>query len=154
LVLHGLVRIKTTKLCAIPGLRGRDPKEITLKNLSKIIHARVTEIIESVYAQRSKTTVTRSKRKKLIAGVVLTGGGSQLKHLKQLVEYITGMDTRIGFPNEHLAGDEHCRQQTASPTFATAVGLVMKASTTSALKCLAKLIMNRQMKRQNRQSNP
>jgi cell division protein FtsA len=56
---------------------------------------------------------------------VLTGGGSQLKHLKQLVEYITGMDTRIGFPNEHLAGDSEA--EIASPTYATAVGLLMNA---------------------------
>lgn len=53
----------------------------------------------------------------------MTGGGSQLKHLKQLVEYITGMDTRIGYPNEHLAGDSD--EDIASPLFATAVGLVM-----------------------------
>jgi cell division protein FtsA len=39
----------------------------------------------------------RRPRKKLIAGIVLTGGGAQLKHIKQLVEYITGMDTRIGY---------------------------------------------------------
>ena len=64
-------------------------------------------------------------KKKLIAGIVLTGGGSQLKHLKQLVEYITGMDTRVGYPNEHLAGDSD--PQTTSPTFSTAVGLLMNA---------------------------
>ena len=56
---------------------------------------------------------------------MITGGGSQLKHLKQLVEYITGMDTRIGFPNEHLAGDSENDQ--ASPVFSTAVGLLMTA---------------------------
>jgi cell division protein FtsA len=61
----------------------------------------------------------------LIAGIVLTGGGSQLKHLKQLVEYITGMDTRIGYPNEHLAGDSD--PEIASPMYATAVGLLMNA---------------------------
>ena len=116
---------KDNEIVAIPGLRGRDPKEITLKNLSKIIHARVTEIIESVYAE-IKNYGHEEQKKKLIAGIVLTGGGSQLKHLKQLVEYITGMDTRIGFPNEHLAGDEHA-ESTASPMFSTAVGLVMKA---------------------------
>ena len=116
---------KDNEIVAIPGLRGRDPKEITLKNLSKIIHARVTEIIESVYTE-IKNYGHEEQKKKLIAGIVLTGGGSQLKHLKQLVEYITGMDTRIGFPNEHLAGDEHA-ESTASPMFSTAVGLVMKA---------------------------
>lgn len=115
---------KDNEIVSIPGLRGRDPKEITLKNLSKIIHARVTEIIEQVYAE-IKNYGHEDKKKQLIAGVVLTGGGSQLKHLKQLVEYITGMDTRIGYPNEHLAGDT--QPETASPTFATAVGLVMKA---------------------------
>lgn len=116
---------KDNEIVSIPGLRGRDSKEITLKNLSKIIHARVTEIIERVYAE-IKNYGHEDQKKKLIAGIVLTGGGSQLKHLKQLVEYITGMDTRIGFPNEHLAGDEHA-ESTASPMFATAVGLVMKA---------------------------
>jgi len=64
-------------------------------------------------------------RKKLIAGIVLTGGGSQLKHIKQLVEYITGMDTRIGYPNEHLAGNSS--EEISSPLFATAVGLVMNS---------------------------
>lgn len=115
---------KDNEIVSIPGLRGRDPKEITLKNLSKIIHARVTEIIEQVYTE-IKNYGHEEQKKKLIAGVVLTGGGSQLKHLKQLVEYITGMDTRIGYPNEHLAGDT--QPETASPTFATAVGLVMNA---------------------------
>ncbi|MCB0423324.1 MAG: cell division protein FtsA, partial [Mangrovimonas sp.] len=95
---------KDNEIVSIPGLRGREPKEITLKNLSKIIHARVVEIIEQVYLE-IKNYGHEEQKKKLIAGIVLTGGGSQLKHLKQLVEYITGMDTRIGFPNEHLAGD-------------------------------------------------
>ena len=63
------------------------------------------------------------QKKKLIAGIVLTGGGSQLKHLKQLVEYVTGMDTRVGYPNEHLAGDTD--KNVTSPLYATAVGLVM-----------------------------
>ena len=65
------------------------------------------------------------QKKKLIAGIVLTGGGSQLKHLKQLVEYVTGMDTRIGLPNEHLAGNNSI--EISDPTFATAVGLVMNS---------------------------
>ncbi|MCF1190833.1 cell division protein FtsA [Mangrovimonas sp. AS39] len=113
---------KDNEIVSIPGLRGREPKEITLKNLSKIIHARVVEIIEQVYLE-IKNYGHEEQKKKLIAGIVLTGGGSQLKHLKQLVEYITGMDTRIGYPNEHLAGDSD--DEVTSPLFATAVGLVM-----------------------------
>ena len=114
---------KETEIVSIPGLRGREPKEITLKNLSKIIHARVQEIIEHVYLE-VKNYGHETAKGKLIAGIVLTGGGSQLKHLRQLVEYITGMDARIGFPNEHLAGDSE--DALSSPSYATAVGLLME----------------------------
>lgn len=120
---------KDNEIVSIPGLRGREPKEITLKNLSKIIHARVVEIIEQVYME-IKNYGHEDQKKKLIGGIVLTGGGSQLKHLKQLVEYITGMDTRIGYPNEHLAGDS--TQDIASPLYATGVGLLMNAIETNA----------------------
>ncbi|MCR9183244.1 MAG: cell division protein FtsA [Flavobacteriaceae bacterium] len=115
---------KDNEIVSIPGLRGREPKEITLKNLSKIIHARVVEIIEQVYAE-IKAYGHDEQKKKLIAGIVITGGGAELKHLKQLVEYTTGMDTRIGFPNEHLAGNSDT--ETLSPIYATAVGLVLNS---------------------------
>lgn len=125
---------KENEIVSIPGLRGRDPKEISLKNLSKIIHARVVEIIEQVYME-IKNYGHEEQKKKLIAGIVLTGGGSQLKHLKQLVEYVTGMDTRVGLPNEHLAGNNSI--EISNPTFATAVGLVM-----NSMKNRKKLNMN------------
>ena len=114
---------KENEIVSIPGLRGREPKEITLKNLSKIIHARVVEIVEQTYVE-IRNYGHEEPKKKLIAGIVLTGGGSQLNHIKQLVEYITGMDTRIGYPNEHLAGDSD--ENFSSPMYATAVGLLMK----------------------------
>lgn len=113
---------KDNEIVSIPGLRGRDPKEITLKNLSKIIHARVVEIIEQVYLE-IRNYGHEEPKKKLIAGIVLTGGGAELKHIKQLVEYVTGMDTRIGYPNENLAGDSD--ESLSSPQYATAVGLLM-----------------------------
>ena len=91
--------------------------------LSKIIHARLVEIIDQVYVE-IKNYGHEEGKKKLIAGIVLTGGGSQLKHIKQLFEYETGMDTRVGFPNEHLANGS--RLEIESPMYATAVGLVMK----------------------------
>lgn len=108
------------EIVAIPGLRGRPPKEISLKNLASIIQARMEEIIEHIYYEIKNS----GYEKKLIAGIVLTGGGAQLKHLSQLTEFITGMDTRIGYPNEHLAND--VPEDLASPMYATGVGLVIE----------------------------
>ncbi|MCB9014173.1 MAG: cell division protein FtsA [Lentimicrobiaceae bacterium] len=107
------------EIVAIPGLRGRPPKEITLKNLASIIQARMEEIIEHVYFEIKNSGF----EKKLIAGIVLTGGGAQLKHITQLTEFITGMDTRIGYPNEHLAPG--VPEEMASPMYATGIGLVI-----------------------------
>lgn len=110
---------KEEEIVAIPGLRGRPPKEITLKNLASIIQARMEEIIEHIYFEIKNS----GYEKKLIAGIVLTGGGSQLKHIAQLNEFMTGMDTRIGYPNEHLAND--VPDEMAMPMFATGIGLVI-----------------------------
>ncbi|KAF5058500.1 Cell division protein FtsA [anaerobic digester metagenome] len=107
------------EVVAIPGLRGRPPKEITLRNLASIIQARMEEIIEHIYFEIKNS----GYEKKLIAGIVLTGGGAQLKHITQLTEFITGMDTRIGYPNEHLAPD--IPEEMASPAYATGIGLVI-----------------------------
>jgi cell division protein FtsA len=107
------------EIVCIPGLRGRPPKEIAVKNLSHIIQARMEEIVEHVYYEIKNS----GYEKKLIAGIVVTGGGAQLKHITQLIEYITGMDTRVGYPNEHLAKSS---EEVTSPMFATGVGLVMK----------------------------
>ena len=120
---------KDSEIVSIPGLRGRDPKEISLKTLSKIINARVVEILEQAYLE-IKNYGHEDSKKKLIAGIVLTGGGSQLRHLKQLTEYVTGMDTRIGFPGEHLAGDSN----EYNPIYSTAVGLLMKAIENNSLE--------------------
>ncbi|PTM05574.1 MAG: cell division protein FtsA [Bacteroidetes bacterium] len=114
---------KENEIVSIPGLRGREPKEISMKMLSKIINARVVEIIEQVYVEIKNYGYNENK-KKLIAGIVLTGGGSQLKHIKQLVEFVTGMDTRIGYPNEHLASPSS--EELTSPAYATAVGLILE----------------------------
>jgi cell division protein FtsA len=108
------------EIVAIPGLRGRPPKEISLKNLASIIQARMEEIVEHIYFEIKNS----GYEKKLIAGIVLTGGGALLKHLPQLTEFITGMDTRIGYPNEHLAND--VAEDLASPMYATGIGLVIE----------------------------
>ncbi len=107
------------EIVSIPGLRDRAPKEISLKNLSHIIEARMQEIIELIHSE----VITSGFQNKLAGGIVITGGGSQLQGLKQLFEYMTGMDARIGYPNEHLGRSKV--EAVKTPMYATAVGLVL-----------------------------
>jgi len=117
---------KENEIICIPGLRGREPKEISVKNLAYVIQARMEEIIEHVYYEIKSS----GYEKKLIAGIVITGGGAQLKHLPQLVEFVTGLDSRIGYPNEHLAKNEvlpkNVYDELRSPMYATGIGLLIK----------------------------
>jgi len=112
--------MKDNEIVCIPGLQGRNAREISLKNLAAIIEARMTEIIEHVHFEIRNSGFSDQ----LIGGVVLTGGGSQLRHVTQLFQYVTGLDCRVGYPSEHLAEapDAHA----TAPTFATGVGLVIK----------------------------
>jgi len=107
------------EVVSIPGLKNRDPKEISIRNLSKIIEARMEEIIDKVHTK----IITSGYENKLAGGIVVTGGGSQLISAKQLFEYMTGLDSRIGFPNEHLGKSKV--DLIKSPMYATSVGLVL-----------------------------
>jgi len=117
---------KDNEVICVPGIRGRDAKEISVKNLAYIIQARMEEIIEHVFYEIKSS----GYEDKLIAGIVITGGGAQLKHLVQLVEYITGIDCRIGYPNEYLAKTDMLTKQVfdelKSPLYATGIGLLIK----------------------------
>ena len=108
------------RIISIPGLRGRDHKEVSEKNLARIIQARVEEILDYVLWEIRRSGFDR----KLIAGIVLTGGGALLNHIDKLTEFHTGMSTRIGVPVEHLSHGYH--EQLGSPIYATGVGLLMK----------------------------
>jgi cell division protein FtsA len=109
------------RIITISGFRGREPKEISEKNLSRIIQARVEEIFDYVLWE-----VRRSGFEgKLFGGIVITGGGSLLKNINLLSEYHTGMNTRIGIPTEHLA--HKYDGMVDSPIYSTGVGLLITA---------------------------
>ncbi len=108
------------KVVSIPGISGREPKEISFKSLSYIIQSRMEEIIDIVNFEIQNSGYAD----KLAAGIVITGGGAMLKHLPQLMKFKTAMDVRIGYPNEHLAGTG--RNEINQPMYATAVGLIMR----------------------------
>lgn len=108
------------EVVSIPGIRGRDPKEISFKNLAGIIQARLEEIFDFVNSEIQKVNAEN----KLIAGIVLTGGGAMMKHIRQLAEFKTGMEVRIGYPNEYLSNETS--EDLASPMYATGIGLVIE----------------------------
>ncbi|MBN1953243.1 MAG: cell division protein FtsA [Bacteroidales bacterium] len=108
------------KVVTIPGINGREPKEISFKNLAYIIQMRMEEIIDAVMFEIENSGCLD----KLGAGIVLTGGGALLSHVAQLVRFHTGMDVRIGYPTEYLAGEVD--DEISKPQYATSVGLLLK----------------------------
>jgi cell division protein FtsA len=113
------IEMNSNDIIIIPGLKGREAKEVSIKNLANIIEARIEEIFEQVSFEIKQSGFANQ----LIGGIVLTGGGAQLKHLKQHVEYITGMDTRIGYPVEYI--DRNTKADMKSPMYSTSLGLVI-----------------------------
>lgn len=112
---------RSNAFITIPGLRGMPAKEISVKNLANIIQARMSEIMDFVTYHLKQVGLDS---RMLNGGIVLTGGGSQLKHLIQLTEYVTGLNARIGFPTEHLAAGHI--EELARPTYSTCIGLILK----------------------------
>src|SRR6201985_500450 len=112
---------KGNAFITIPGLRGMPAKEISVKNLANIIQARMSEIMDFVSYHLKQVGLDQ---RMLNGGIVMTGGGSQLRHLIQLTEYITGLNARIGYPTEHLAAGHI--EELAKPTYSTCIGLILK----------------------------
>ncbi len=108
------------RIITIPGLKGRDPKEISEKNLARIIQARIEEIFDYVLWEIRRSGFERQ----LIGGIVLTGGGALLKNIEKLCELHTGMSTRVGLPIEHLA--HGYAKQVCSPIYSTSIGLLIR----------------------------
>jgi len=105
----------------IPGLKGMPAKEISVKSLAGIIQARMSEILDFVTYHLKQVGLDS---RLLNGGIILTGGGSQLKHLIQLTDYTTGLNARVGLPNEHLAPNHI--DELKKPMYSTCIGLILK----------------------------
>jgi cell division protein FtsA len=86
--------VPNNKFAQIPEVEGWQAREISFRNLSGIIQARLEEIIEGVNYQLESTGLLN----KLGAGIVLTGGGSKMRGIDKLISYMTGLDVRFGKP--------------------------------------------------------
>jgi cell division protein FtsA len=113
--------LSANRVISVPGLKGRDPKEISEKNLAKIIECRVEEIFDYVMWEIKRSGYSE----KLIAGLVLTGGGSLLKNIETLADYCTGLPSRLGEPVEYLS--ENLSHDLSSPIYSTSIGLLLTA---------------------------
>jgi cell division protein FtsA len=111
--------LATQALVTIPGLRNRAPKEVLTNNLAKIVRARVEEIVEFVQEE----IVCSGFYEKLMAGIVVTGGSANLPGMQSLLQQITGLDTRLGLPDEYL--EQGSSKELGNPIYATAVGLTL-----------------------------
>ncbi len=110
--------VKKDSIAVLPGINGREQKEIEIKELSKVIQARMEEIIQIINFE----LLNSGYRDKLAAGIVLTGGGALLENLPQLMKFKTGLDVKIARPHESLSSGG---ARVNSPKLSTAVGLVI-----------------------------
>lgn len=112
---------KKNSYITIPQMKGLPPRQVSMPMLAEIIQARMSEILDFVSYHLKNQGLDHGV---LNGGIILTGGGSQLAHLKQLTEYCTGLSARIGYPNEHLASG-HLDELT-KPVYSTCIGLILK----------------------------
>ena len=139
-VKHGSALVSESKgneIVCIPGVNGNTSKEISLTTLAGIIQARMEEIVELVQVEIRNSGVEH----KIIGGIVVTGGGAQLKHLPQLFEFKTGMTTRIGYPTMHLANTNKI-EGIDCPIYSTGIGLVLKGFEHEELGANADVVSN------------
>lgn len=107
------------KTVIIPGIGGRDSREVSFKFIAKIIEARVEEILEAIMYEIEHS----GYMDRLGAGIVITGGGSALTHLVPLVRFKTGMGARIVAPSKSITANS-C-ESAFKPSSSTAVGLLI-----------------------------
>lgn len=111
--------VSENDIISIPGLRSQPPREISMRTLAGIIKARTETIIEQVKFEIEESHL----EKDIFAGIVLTGGGAQMRHIKEFTEFTTGIDSRIGLPDEHL--DKDTNPEIINTMYATGIGLVL-----------------------------
>jgi cell division protein FtsA len=109
--------VKNNEFISVPGVGGREQREVPRAVLSSIIEPRMEEILSLALREIKRTEYADM----LGAGVVLTGGGSLMEGVQELAEKVFEMPVKLGIPS----GFGGLTEAAKSPIHATGVGLCM-----------------------------
>lgn len=110
--------VDAREMIEVPGVDGREPRQLSVSTLAEVLNPRVKELYELVLAE-----LRRSGMEQMIAsGIVITGGAAMMKGMVELGEEIFHMPVRLGLPR-HVGG---LSEVVSNPRYSTAVGLVLK----------------------------
>lgn len=119
---HGLAKkdlLKEDDVIEVEMVQGSEKRIVLLHDLVSIIHPRASELLVLVHEEVVRYHLQPFMR----SGLVLTGGGSLLRGMKELAEEIFDMPVRVGMPRSYYALPESLH----SPVYATAYGLLVHA---------------------------
>jgi cell division protein FtsA len=108
-------------MLVIQSVNGCEPREVSFKFLAEIIEARMSEILDAVMYEIARAGYDAGK---LPAGIVFTGGGAMIQHLKEFVATKTGMEARVVRPTINITSDSP--KEVRQCSYATAIGLLLK----------------------------
>ena len=101
----------------VPGVDGREARQLSIQTLAEVIEPRVVELYELVLQE-----LRRSGMEEMIAsGIVITGGSAMMRGMIELGEEIFHMPVRMGMPR-YVGG---LSEVVSNPRYATGVGLIL-----------------------------
>jgi len=105
------------EIVEVPGVDGRDPRQLSVQTLAEVLEPRIVELYELVLNE-----LRRSGMEEMIAsGIVITGGSAMMRGMVELGEEIFHMPVRLGMPR-YVGG---LSEVISNPRYATGVGLVL-----------------------------
>jgi len=113
-------RVQEGETAEVPGMGTRPFRSVPRRFVCEILRDRAAELLELVKDQIWKAI----GNEQLIAGAVITGGGSMLDGMLELAEETLGMPVRQGLP----FGVRGLTDELAHPVYATAIGLALSGA--------------------------
>jgi len=114
--------IPENKVLTVNNLAGLPPVQIQQRYYCRLVNA----CLEQIFNQVKNEIATSYYKNKLNAGIVVTGGGAMIPHLKNFVEQFTGLHTQIGQPISRLANLQD--KVYAQTMYSTSIGLALLAA--------------------------